>query len=186
MTARPKLRVPRGDELSELAAVAAAGVHGPGANPFLTPRTDLPPRDRALYVMQQYWSRRGSWDLQDWALELGVFHGGRSVGTVALKARSFSVLREVRTESWLGVLHHWQDIGTESRAAMPSLAFEVLGAINAVTEAFQDNKDSQGVSQKLAYGHGGVSRSVLAGRAMVSDRLRLDRQDWAKTNAAHS
>lgn len=57
-TKRLELRVPNDEELSEFAQVAANGVHEPGEQPFLTPWTDLPPRERALHVMQQHWSRR--------------------------------------------------------------------------------------------------------------------------------
>lgn len=57
-TSRLELRVPNDEELSELARVAASGVHELGEQPFLTPWTDLPPRERALHVMQQHWNRR--------------------------------------------------------------------------------------------------------------------------------
>lgn len=178
-TRRLELRVPNDDELSELARVAANGVHKPGEQPFLTPWTDLPPRERALHVMQQHWSRRGAWRVEDWALEMGVFRGDHPVGMVTLKARNFSVLREVKTESWLGREFHRQGIGTEARTALLGLAFEGLGAVSAMTEVFQDNAGSQGVSHRLGYLHDGTSRDVLAGRVVVSDRLRLDVSDWA-------
>lgn len=180
-----ELRVPNDDELSVLAQVAASGVHEPGEHPFLTPWTDLPPRERALHVLQQHWSRRGMWCAEDWALEMGVFRGDQPVGMVTLKARNFSVLREVKTESWLGLEFHRQGIGTEARTALLSLAFEGLGAVAALTEVFQDNVGSQGVSRKLGYLHDGISRDVLAGRAVVSDRLRLDVSDWVPTDPAY-
>lgn len=178
-TKRLELRVPNDDELSALAQVAAIGVHESGQQPFLTPWTDLPPRDRALHVMQQHWSRRGTWCAEDWALEMGVFHAEQPVGMVTLKARNFSVLREVKTESWLGLEFHRQGIGTEARTALLSFAFGSLGAVTAVTEVFQDNVGSQGVSRRLGYRPDGISRDVLAGRVVVSDRLRLDGSDWA-------
>ena len=183
-TKRLELRIPNDDELSELAQVAANGVHEPGEQPFLTPWTDLPPRERALHVMQQHWSRRGAWCAEDWALELGVFRGNEPVGMVTLKARNFLVLREVKTESWLGLEFHRQGIGTEARTALLSLAFEGLGAVTALTEVFQDNVGSQGVSRRLGYRHDGISRDVLAGRAVVSDRLRLDASDWVPIDPA--
>lgn len=128
--------------------------------------------------MQQHWSRRGAWRATDWALELGVFRDGTAVGMVTLKARDFSVRREVRTESWLGCEYHRQGIGTAARAALLSLAFGGMGAVTAATEVFQDNVGSQGVSRKLGYRHDGVSRDILDGRVVVSDRLRLDVADW--------
>ncbi|WP_104090669.1 GNAT family N-acetyltransferase [Arthrobacter sp. GMC3] len=181
-TERLELRVPCDNELLEVAAVAADGVHEPGEQPFLTPWTSLPPEERARYVMQQHWSRRGSWTVENWALELGVFLGDHPIGMVTLKALNFSVLREVKTESWLGRGHHRRGLGTEARAAVLSLAFEGLGGVSALTEVFQDNPGSQGVSRKLGYRHDGISRDVLAGSVVISDRLRLDRTEWARIN----
>lgn len=181
-TTRLELRMPDDDELSELARVAANGVHQPGEQPFLTPWSTLPPLDRARHVMRQHWSRKGAWRVEDWALELGVFRGVQPVGIVTLKARNFSVLREVKTESWLGREFHRQGIGTEARRALLGLAFEGLGAVTALTEVFQDNVGSQEVSRRLGYRPDGISRDVLAGRVVVSDRLRLDVSDWNPAN----
>lgn len=120
----------------------------------------------------------GSWTPDNWALELGVFRGESPVGLVTLKARQFAVLREVTTSSWLGLAHHGQGYGTEARTALLHLAFAGLGAEAALSEVFQDNAGSQGVSRKLGYQPDGVSRDVLHGKVVVSDRLRLARADW--------
>jgi RimJ/RimL family protein N-acetyltransferase len=181
-TERLVLRMPGEDELADLADVAADGVHEVGARPFLTPWTDLPPAERARYVIQQHWSRLGAWTPESWALELGVFQNDRPVGLVALKARDFAVLREVRTESWLGLAHHGQGLGTEARTALLHLAFAELGAAAALSEVFQDNAGSQGVSRKLGYRPDGISRDALHGQVVVSDRLRLTREDWQQSN----
>jgi RimJ/RimL family protein N-acetyltransferase len=177
-TQRLELRLPTSDELAALADLAAGGVHRPDQQPYLTPWTDASPRQRARHVLQQHWSRRGDWSAEAWALELAVFHQQRPVGMVCLKARDFSVLREVRTESWLGLSHHRQGFGTEARTALLHLAFNGLGAVSAVSEVFQDNVGSQGVSRKLGYHHDGISRDILHDRVVISDRLRLDRSDW--------
>lgn len=179
-TRRLELRVPSDDELAVLADKAADRVHLPGEQPYLTPWTDAPPTERALHVIQQHWSRRGAWSVDAWALELAVFHLARPVGMVVLKASQFPVLREVRTESWLGLKHHGQGLGTEARAALLHLAFEGLGAVSAVSEVFQDNAGSQGVSRKLRYRHDGISKDVFNERVVVSDRLRLDRVVWQR------
>lgn len=177
-----ELRVPNYAELSELAHVAAKGVNNPGEQPFLTPWTNLPPHERAVHIMQQHWSRRGAWRVEDWALEMGVFRENQPVGMVTLKARNFSVLREVKTESWLGLEFHQQGIGTEARAGLLALAFEGLGAVTALSEVFQNNVGSQGISRRLGYFHDGISRDVLDGRVVISDRLRLDVADWVPSN----
>ncbi|TFD04830.1 N-acetyltransferase [Cryobacterium sandaracinum] len=177
-TDRLELRVPTDAELTEVAVVSSGGVHEPDERPYLTPWTDLPPPERILHVMKQHWNRRGDWSSDAWALELAVFHEQRPIGMVALRGRDFPVLREVKTESWLGLEHHGKGLGTEARAALLHLAFDGLGAGAAISEVFQDNLASQGVSRKLGYQHDGISRDVLDGRAVTSDRLRLTREMW--------
>jgi RimJ/RimL family protein N-acetyltransferase len=177
-TERLVLRLPTEDELADLADLAAAGVHEPGERPFLTPWTDLPPDERARHVIQGHWSSLGSWTPDDWSLGLAVFRDDLPLGFVTLAARDFAVLREVRTGSWLGLAHHRKGYGTEARTALLQLAFAGLGAEAAVSEVFQDNASSQGVSRKLGYQPDGISRDVLHGEAVVSDRLRLNRADW--------
>lgn len=177
-TDRLELRVPTDDELTEVAVVAAAGIHELDERPYLMPWTDLPPSERIVHVMKQHWSRRGNWSADAWALELAVFHEQRPIGMVALRGRDFPILREVKTESWLGLEHHGKGLGTEARTALLHLAFAGLGARDAISEVFQDNAASQGVSRKLGYHHDGISRDVLDGRPVTSDRLRLTRETW--------
>ena len=181
VTERLVLRQPDEGELAALADVAAAGVHQPGEQPFLTPWTDRPPSERARSVLQGYWEDLSSWTPQNWALQLGVFRDGVPLGIVALRATDFAILREVKTWSWLGLEHHGQGFGTEARRALLHLAFAGLDAEAALTEVFQDNAGSQGVSRKLGYRPDGISRDVLHGKPVVSDRLRLTREDWQDT-----
>ncbi|TNM70534.1 GNAT family N-acetyltransferase [Deinococcus radiopugnans ATCC 19172] len=179
-TPRLELRPPHDGELAALADVAAGGIHLPGERPFLTPWTHLPPQERALYVMQQHWLSRGQWLPEAWSLGLGVFREGQPIGMVSLRGRDFPVLREVKTGSWLGLAFHGQGYGTEARAALLHLAFAELGAVAALSEVFQDNAASQGVSRTLGYRPDGISRDVLDGQPVVSDRLRLTREDWER------
>jgi RimJ/RimL family protein N-acetyltransferase len=184
-TPRLVLRYPSDDELATLALVASAGVHEPGERPYLTPWTEGTPQQTALHVVQQHWSRRGQWTPDDWALELAVFTNDQPIGMVALRGREFVALREVKTESWLGLDHHRQGFGTEARTALLHLAFEGLGAESALTEVFQNNAASQGVSRRLGYQHDGISRDVRDGEVVISDRLRLSRENWHGTDRAH-
>ena len=177
-TQRLVLRQPTEDELAGIAELAAEGVHAPGEHPFLTAWTDQPPADRARHVVQQHWSHLGAWTRDDWELELGVFCDGEPLGLVGLMGSEFGVLREVKTWSWFGLRHQRQGYGTEARTALLHLAFEGLDAEAARTEVFQDNAGSQGVSRKLGYQPDGISRDVLHGRPVISDRLRLTRADW--------
>ena len=165
-----------------MAQVATDGIHLPGERPLLTPWTEGEPRQRALHVVQQRWRRRGTWTVDDWVLELGAFHRDPPVGMVALRGRAFPVLREVKAESWLGRGDHRQGFGTEARHALLHLAFEELDGVNALTEVFQDNAGSQGCSRALGYRADGISRDVRDGQVVVSDRLRLHRDDWQRSS----
>jgi RimJ/RimL family protein N-acetyltransferase len=177
-TSRLQLRLPREQEIAELAGIAGRGVHHPDERPFLTPWTAGDPQDRARSVLQEHWSQLGTWSASAWRLGLGAFLGGQPLGIVTLRARDFPVVREVTTSSWLGLPHHGKGYGTEARAGLLMLAFGHLGADAALTEVFQDNHASQGVSRKLGYEPDGISRDAIGGEAVVSDRLRLTRQKW--------
>ena len=177
-TSRLELRLPREQEVAELATVAGKGVHHPGERPFLTPWTTGDPQDRARFVLQEHWSQLGTWSTSAWRLGLGVFLDDRPLGIVTLRARDFPVVREVTTSSWLGLEHHGRGYGTEARVGLLTLAFDHLGADAALTEVFQDNHSSQGVSRKLGYEPDGISRDARGDEVLVSDRLRLTRQKW--------
>jgi RimJ/RimL family protein N-acetyltransferase len=180
VTPRLELRLPREEELAELAQLAGSGVHGPAERPFLTPWTDGGPEDRARFVLQGHWSRLGAWSATAWQLGLGVFRQGDPLGVVTLRARDFPIVREVTTSAWLGVAHQGRGYGTEARSGLLTLAFDHLGARTARTEVFQDNHASQGVSRKLGYEHDGSTVDARGDEALTSDRLRLTREKWAR------
>ena len=177
-TPRLQLRLPREHELAELASMAGRGVHHPDERPFLTPWTAGEPQDRARFVLQEHWRQLGAWSAGAWRLGLGVFLDEQPVGIVTLRARDFPVVREVTTASWLGLEHQGRGYGTEARAALLALAFDHLGADAALTEVFQDNHSSQGVSRKLGYEPDGISRDARGDEVLVSDRMRLTRHKW--------
>jgi RimJ/RimL family protein N-acetyltransferase len=60
------------------------------------------------------------------------------------------------------------------------LAFDHLDARAALTEVFQDNHASQGVSRKLGYEHDGISVDARGDEVLVSDRLRLTQETWTR------
>jgi RimJ/RimL family protein N-acetyltransferase len=182
-TKRLHLRLPDATELCALAELAGEGIHDPAERPFLTPWTDGSARDRAEKVLRGHWGGLADWSVADWSLSLAVLtHDGEPRGMVTLRARDFPVVREVATSSWLGLRHHRQGFGTEARVGLLTLAFDHLGAEAAVSEVFQDNHASQGVSRKLGYEPDGISRDARGSEVLVSDRLRLTRDRWA----AHS
>lgn len=98
---------------------------------------------------------------------------------MTLRARDFPVAREVTTSSWLGLRHQGEGLGTEARTGLLTLAFDHLAAEAAVTEVFQDNHASQGVSRKLGYEPDGISRDARGSEVLISDRFRLTRDRWA-------
>ncbi|MFC4456155.1 GNAT family N-acetyltransferase [Deinococcus sonorensis] len=177
-TPQLELRQPNDGELVLLADVAAKGISPPGQRTFLTPWTEFIPAQRGLAVMQSHWSSKATWNIHNWALELAVFREGQPVGMVTLRSQQFPILREVKTSAWLGLEFQGRGYGTEARGALLHFAFEQLGAEAALSEVFQDNLASQGVSRKLGYQFDGISRAVLDGQPVVSDRLRLTRAQW--------
>jgi len=177
-TSRLELRLPREDELVQLADLAARGVHRPDERPFLTPWTEGTAQDRARAVLREHWTQLSTWSVTAWWLSLGAFRDGEPLGVVTVSARDFLVVREVWTASWLGLEHHRQGYGTEARTGLLSLAFYHLGAQAALSAVFQDNQASQGVSRKLGYKSDGISVDARGDEAVVSDRLRLPRRKW--------
>jgi len=179
-TPRLSLRIPDDNELAALAELAARGVHRDGERPFLTPWTEGSPKERAEHVLRNHWGCLAEWSVVDWYLSMAVFPSGseQPLGAVTLRAQDFPVTREVRTTSWLGLEHQGQGYGTEARTALLTLAFDHLGATDALTEVFQDNHASQGVSRRLGYRPDGISRDPRDGEVLVSDRLRLTSERW--------
>jgi RimJ/RimL family protein N-acetyltransferase len=64
------------------------------------------------------------------------------------------------------------------RVAMLHLAFAELGAVSATSMSFADNLSSVSVSLKLGYRPDGITRDVLHGKVIESQRFRLSREDW--------
>ncbi|MFC4002645.1 GNAT family N-acetyltransferase [Prauserella oleivorans] len=179
-TPRLDLRLPTAERLAELAALAAKGIHDPAEMPFLTPFTDALPEEVARSVVQHHWRVLGALTPAEWALEFTVVCDGVVVGQQAISAQDFSVTREVRTGSWLGLAHQGSGLGTEMRAAVLHLAFAGLGAEEARTGAFEDNVASLAVSRKLGYADDGIARHAVRGKAVVERRMRLTRQAWQR------
>jgi RimJ/RimL family protein N-acetyltransferase len=173
-----ELRLPSDEELSDLADLAAEGMHHPGSRPFLVSWPGLPPQERARALVQRHWRHRADWATDNWSLDLAVFADGHVVGQQEISARDYQVLREVSTFSWLGVRHHGRGIGTQMRAAVLHMAFAGLGATDAVSGAFDDNISSLRVSAKLGYQPDGIERLAAHGRVTTTRRLRLTRDRW--------
>jgi RimJ/RimL family protein N-acetyltransferase len=183
-TPRLELRPDDDAGLLELVEEAHRGVHPPDQMPFLVPWTDAEPEHMARASLQWYWSRRAALAPGDWTVNFLVRIDGRVVGTQGLAGADFGILREVETGSWLGLRHQGQGIGTEMRAAVLAFAFDHLGAVQARSSAFSDNRASLRVSQRLGYRRDGTTTVVRRGRPTEHVRLLLTpaefgRPDWS-------
>lgn len=177
-TPRLELRLPDLDRLSELAAVAAAGVHDEDRMPFVAAWTDVSPEERARATFQHLLGTVAGWTPRKWSLGLAVSWEGKVVGRQDLGATDFAVTGEAHTGSWLGQAYQGRGIGTEMRAAVLHLAFEGLGARSMTSGAMADNARSLRVSEKLGYRPDGREVLSVRGEARDHRRLRLDRAGW--------
>lgn len=177
-TPRLELRLPNLDQLSELARVAAAGVHDESWMPFAVAWTDVSPEERARATFQHQLGTVAGWTSRKWSLGLAVSWEGKMVGRQDLGATDFTVTGEAHTGSWLGREFQGRGIGTEMRAAVLHLAFEGLGARSLTSGAMTDNARSLGVSSRLGYRSDGLEVLSVRGEARPHQRLRLGRAEW--------
>jgi len=88
----------------------------------------------------------------------------------------------VATGSWLGLSYQRQGLGKEMRAAVLILAFTHLGALSAVTGAFEDNTAAVRVTKALRYHDDGQQVADRGGARALACRFRLnappDTQHW--------
>ena len=177
-TPRLTLRMPTDSDLAELAEAAVAGIHDPATMPFMFPWTDQPPKRLAQGVVQHNWQALGSWTPESWVFNGVVEFEGRVVGIQDMRGRDFATLRQVGTGSWLARSAQGRGIGTEMRAAVLHLAFEGLGALDAITGMFEESLASKGVSRKLGYRPDGIHYVQVRGERVRELRYRLTREDW--------
>jgi RimJ/RimL family protein N-acetyltransferase len=129
-------------------------------------------------VEQSYWRANGDWKVEEWTLPFSVRHEGLLVGVQALEGKHFLALRVVDSWSWLLPSARGKGLGKQMRAAILELAFGHLGAAEAVSEAWDDNAASLGVSRALGYIDNGVDRHKRAEGAGRMQRIRLDAASW--------
>jgi RimJ/RimL family protein N-acetyltransferase len=177
-TPRLELRLPDLDDLAALADTAIEGVHDPADMPFLVPWTDAEPAARGRSVISYNLGVLASATAENWHLPFCVIYDGMPIGIQDLSAREFGVTREVSSGSWIGLKYQGNGIGTEMRAAVLHLAFEGLGAHEAISAARDNNAASGGVSRKLGYVDDGVERWAVRGELTVHRRFRIDRAAW--------
>ncbi len=147
--------------------------------PFTIPWTDTPPPRRHRESLQYWWNARANWSPESWDFTGAVFIGGSPVGVQGLVAKNFARLRTVETGSWLDRQYQGQGLGKEMRAAILHLAFDGLGAIEAMSGAFHDNEASLATSRSLGYIENGDRLMLRRERPDRMIDLKLDRASWA-------
>jgi RimJ/RimL family protein N-acetyltransferase len=175
------LRLPRDEELDELARASAGRVLPSEQREFMdSDWTQAPSPAYEREFMQFHWRARAEWRPESWSLQLNGFDGPTPIGGFGLMADDFAERRSVKTGSW--VMPDWRRRGlaTEGRAALLQLAFEGLGARESHSDAHPENLGSLGVSRALGYEE--IGREPTSdGRARI--RVRLTRERWEETRS---
>lgn len=160
---------------TELATLAARGIHDPGFMPFSLPWSDAPSPELERDALRFYWRSRADTSSERWNLNFAVLQDGALVGSTSVIATDFPVTRSFETGSWLGLDHQGRGIGTEMRIATLHVGFVAFGALIATTGAFDDNGPSLGVTRKLGYLPNGVAHHERRGGLGRIERYRMER-----------
>lgn len=167
------------DELgSELATLAAGGIHEPDTMPFLYPWTDAASPDLERNALRFYWRTRAETLPASWSLQFAVLVGDVVIGSTNLIGAGFPAARTFETGSWLGRAHQGRGFGTEMRVATLHLGFLALDALTATTAAFHDNAASLGVTRKLGYEPNGIAYFERRGERAQIQRYRMEREHF--------
>jgi RimJ/RimL family protein N-acetyltransferase len=177
-TPRLELRYPTDDDLFALADLLSKGIHDPETMPFTDPWTRAESPELERNALRFWWSRRAALVPDDWSLPCAVFENGDVVGVQDIYAKHFASVRTVTTGSWLVQRAHGRGIGKEMRAAVLHLAFAELGAVEAHTDAFQDNLASLGVTRALGYESNGTHLHDREGTSCRVLEFVLTRAKW--------
>lgn len=179
-TPRLELRYATDPLLEELAVLHAAGVVGPGVEPFDGDATFYDPGPGTLRWLKGQWSARSRTAPEWWVLVFAVVVDGRAVGGQEMTGVDFRKTKTVHTFSWLGRDHQGKGLGKEMRAAALHLAFEGLGAERAESEAFEDNGASRGVSLALGYEENGATWLPRPSGGAPATRYLMTRERWER------
>jgi RimJ/RimL family protein N-acetyltransferase len=179
-TPRLQLRLPREEDLGELAR-AARVIAAPGEPRLHLPWMYDPSPGMEQQFLQRYWRALAHWKPGSWHLPLAIYLGGQPIGVQDMWADDFARVRSVGTGSWISRAQQGHGYGTEARIAVLELAFGQLGAEEACTEYLEGNHASERVSRKLGYTSNGQHLVHRDDTGMTTEyRLRLGRQVWEK------
>jgi RimJ/RimL family protein N-acetyltransferase len=175
-----ELRSATDELLDELAEAVRAGKTHAEPPPYDDPMSfyETDPDLRVAKWLRAIWRRRGTVEPDEWRLYFVVMVDGRPVGEQTISGVDFSTLKTVTTFSWLSTDQRGHGFGHEMRAAILQLAFDGLGAKEAGSDAFQDNKASNAISQGLGYEPNGFEWATRQGEPALLNRWRLTRDNW--------
>lgn len=173
----PRLElVPIDDEVgTELALLAARGIHDPGFMPFAFPWTDVASPQLERNTLQFYWRNRAELGPAHWSLNLAAKVDGAVVGSTGMISHDFPGTRRFETGSWLGREFQGRGIGREMRVATLHLGFIGLAGEVATTAAFADNGPSLGVTRSLGYTHSATVEKERRGTPATSLEFEMHR-----------
>jgi RimJ/RimL family protein N-acetyltransferase len=166
---------------TQLAQVAARGVHAPDFMPFNIPWTDASSPELERKALQYHWQCRATLSPAQWELNFAVKVDGEVVGSTGLITRDFPVTRRFETGSWLGLEFQGRGIGKEMRIATLHLGFRGFDATLATTAAFHDNGPSLGVTRSLGYAENGHDWKVRRGQSARSLQFEMSREQFDAT-----
>lgn len=166
--------------LERLAPQVRAGKAGASPDPYDDPISlyETDPDVRVDRWWQGIWRGRGLVSSEAWRLYFVVVVDDEPVGMQDLIGHRFSQFRSVTTFSWLSADQRGRGLGREMREAVLHLAFAGLGASQAVSEAFGDNRASNGVSMALGYERNGTDWDSRRGEPAVIQRWLLPVEVW--------
>lgn len=167
------------DQLAtELAVLAAGGIHDPATMPFTESWTDVASPQLERNTLQYFWRCRAEITPEHWDIPFAVIAGGRAVGVCTVHADDFAQRRTVTTGSWLGRAHQGRGIGREMRQAALHLIFTGFGAQQAITRAWHDNAASLAVTGSLPYARTGDGLELRRDRQDLMLTFAMSREQW--------
>ncbi|MBM7785611.1 GNAT family N-acetyltransferase [Tenggerimyces flavus] len=181
-TPKLELRASTDELLDQLAEVVRAGKTHAEPAPYDDPMSfyETDPDLRVAKWLRAVWRRRGTVEPGAWRLNFAVMVDGQPVGEQSITGVDFATLGTVTTFSWLSVDLRGRGLGREMRAAILHLAFDGLGAKEAGSDAFVDNRGSNAISQGLGYEPNGYEWATRQGEPALLNRWRLTRDAWEK------
>lgn len=170
---------------ADLAVLAVATPEDLDLNPTATRFDGVPERThRGVVIHQAYWKSMGVWSPAEWQIFFVVRRDEAVLGVQGLEGTDFATIRTVDSSSWLVADARGAGVGKAMRRAVLALAFDHLGALAAITSAYQDNHASLGVSRSLGYQPNGVSFLARGDGVDVLEHLRMTRADWLAVGGA--